>query len=141
MCGATTGRVEFCGRVIKQCLDQIGQRPRFLAHRRFWRGAFHERFVVIKLRPGPCVDAEVMRPNRIFVSFELGEHLNEALSSRAVIEQAKGILMAGTQGLTADAAFDMLRRASQRENVKLREIAMRIVEGRTLPQSGEGNSG
>lgn len=57
---------------------------------------------------------------------EENEHLQEAMRSRATIEQAKGILMAQS-GLTADQAFDMLRRASQRENVKLRDIATRIV--------------
>jgi putative methionine-R-sulfoxide reductase with GAF domain len=65
-----------------------------------------------------------------WTTFEMGQHLNEAMASRAVIEQAKGMLMATTPGLSADGAFDLLRRASQRENVKLREIARRIVEGR-----------
>jgi hypothetical protein len=74
-----------------------------------------------------------------WTAFELSQHLNEAMKSRAVIEQAKGILMAGAPGITADGAFDMLRRASQRENVKLREIAARIVEGRT-GVGGEGGA-
>jgi len=45
-----------------------------------------------------------------------------------VIEQAKGILMARA----ADDAFDIFRQASQRENLKLRDIAQRIVERRPL---------
>ncbi|MDQ1374883.1 MAG: hypothetical protein QOJ09_2221, partial [Actinomycetota bacterium] len=44
------------------------------------------------------------------------------------IEQAKGILMA-REGCDEDRAFDMLRRASQRTNRKLREIAHQVVEG------------
>ena len=52
--------------------------------------------------------------------------LHAALRSRAVIEQAKGILM-GAQRCTADEAFQVMVRASQRENVKLRDIAARIV--------------
>jgi GAF domain-containing protein len=56
----------------------------------------------------------------------LSERLGEAMSSRAVIEQAKGILMAA-QRCSQDEAFDLLVRASQRENVKLRDIAARIV--------------
>ena len=44
-----------------------------------------------------------------------------------MIDQAKGIIMAA-KGCTADEAFDVLRRASQRENTKLRLIAARIVE-------------
>jgi GAF domain-containing protein len=66
-------------------------------------------------------------------AFELSEGLSEAMRSRAVIEQAKGILMAASPELDADGAFDLLRRASQRENVKLRDIAQRIVERRRAP--------
>ena len=62
----------------------------------------------------------------------LGEQLNEAMKSRAEIEQAKGILMAQSPGIDADDAFYLLRRASQRENVKLRDVAKRIVERRSL---------
>jgi len=56
----------------------------------------------------------------------LARQLESAMESRAVIEQAKGVLMA-QRDCSADEAFDMLRRASQRENVKLRDVAMRIV--------------
>ncbi len=61
---------------------------------------------------------------------QLSEQLSEAMRSRAVIEQAKGILMARSPELTAEDAFGLLRQASQRENVKLREIAQRIVDRR-----------
>jgi PAS domain S-box-containing protein len=57
---------------------------------------------------------------------QLATHLAAALESRGVIEQAKGILMA-TQGCGPDEAFDILRRASQRQNRKLRLIAENIV--------------
>jgi GAF domain-containing protein len=57
---------------------------------------------------------------------ELSVGLGEAMKHRAVIEQAKGILM-GAQGIDEDAAFDMLTHASQRENAKLRDVAQRIV--------------
>jgi transcriptional regulator with GAF, ATPase, and Fis domain len=75
-----------------------------------------------------------------WTAFDLGQRLNEAMASRAIIEQAKGMLMAGTRGLDADGAFDMLRRASQRENVKLREIAARIVQGLSVGTE-EGDHG
>jgi GAF domain-containing protein len=68
-------------------------------------------------------NAELYRASR-----SLAEQLQEALDSRAVIEQAKGVLMA-EQGCSPDEAFDLLRHASQRENVKVREIAQRIVSG------------
>jgi hypothetical protein len=54
------------------------------------------------------------------------EHLRIAMRSRAVIEQAKGIVM-GQYGLTADAAWNYLVRESQSRNVKLRQLAENIV--------------
>lgn len=59
----------------------------------------------------------------------LNEHLTEAMRSRATIEQAKGVLMAQSN-VGPDEAFDMLRRASQRENRKLRDVAQDIVDRR-----------
>jgi GAF domain-containing protein len=56
----------------------------------------------------------------------LAEHLQQAMDSRAVIEQAKGIIMA-TAGCSADDAFKILREQSQAENVKLRTVAAELV--------------
>ena len=53
--------------------------------------------------------------------------LNARLESQPVIEQAKGILMAQT-GCSAEEAFGMLRRASQRTNRPLRELAREVVD-------------
>lgn len=64
---------------------------------------------------------------------ELSHHLGKALESRGVIEQAKGVVMAW-QGCDADAAFDILRRVSQRENRKLRLVAEDIVTKATAPR-------
>ena len=63
---------------------------------------------------------------------DLGEQLSEAMRSRAVIEQAKGMLMAQSPEMTSEDAFLILKRASQRENLKLREIAERIVARRPI---------
>ncbi|HEX8003035.1 MAG TPA: GAF and ANTAR domain-containing protein [Mycobacteriales bacterium] len=56
----------------------------------------------------------------------LARQLEQALESRAIIEQAKGVLMA-QRDCSTEEAFEMLKRASQRENVKLRDVAQRIV--------------
>ena len=48
------------------------------------------------------------------------------LDSMPVVEQAKGILMAQNR-CGPDEAFDLLRRASQRSNVPLRDLAAQIV--------------
>ena len=49
------------------------------------------------------------------------------LETMPVIEQAKGILIA-QNGCTPEEAFDMLRRASQRSNVRVSELASGIVD-------------
>jgi GAF domain-containing protein len=54
-------------------------------------------------------------------------HMRVAMDSRAVIEQAKGVLMA-QRHVDAEQAFEILREASQRYNRKLRDIAFGIVE-------------
>ena len=54
--------------------------------------------------------------------------MHEALASRAVIEQAKGILM-HVHGVSEDEAFALLRRASSHSNRKLRDVARAIVDG------------
>ncbi|MER5885932.1 GAF and ANTAR domain-containing protein [Streptomyces sp. NPDC001941] len=55
------------------------------------------------------------------------EQLTEAMHTRDIIGQATGILMARLD-MDAAQAFDRLVRASQKENVKLRDIAVRIVQ-------------
>ena len=57
----------------------------------------------------------------------LGDDLKRALGSRAVIEQAKGIIM-GERHCTAEEAFEHLARVSSVEERKLRDVAREIVE-------------
>lgn len=52
--------------------------------------------------------------------------LRQALSTRGLIGMAKGILMSSSN-VDEDEAFRMLVRASQRENVRLRDICARLV--------------
>jgi AmiR/NasT family two-component response regulator len=55
-------------------------------------------------------------------------NLEIALVHRDVIGQAKGVIMA-VQGATSDEAFALLVSASQREGVRVFEVASRIVDG------------
>ena len=57
---------------------------------------------------------------------QVAEQLQQAMQSRAVIEQAKGILM-GDRRCTAQQAFDILVRLSQDTNRKLRDVAETLV--------------
>jgi transcriptional regulator with GAF, ATPase, and Fis domain len=54
-------------------------------------------------------------------------HLTAALESRGLIGQAMGILMAQSD-ITSDEAFEQLKAASQRMNIKLRDLARTIAE-------------
>ncbi len=62
------------------------------------------------------------------------QHLQEALQSRDLIGQAKGILMA-RQAIGADDAFDILRRASQRSGRKLRDVAAELIARIDRPEN------
>jgi GAF domain-containing protein len=62
-----------------------------------------------------------------WAAFEMTRNLTRAMESRAVIEQAKGVLIA-RHGVGDDDSFDMLRSRSQTENRKLRDIAAELVE-------------
>lgn len=57
---------------------------------------------------------------------DVADSIQRALHTRAPIEQAKGMLMA-LHGIDGDRAFDMLRRESQDNNVKLGTIAADFV--------------
>jgi GAF domain-containing protein len=57
----------------------------------------------------------------------LADQLQTALDGRALIERAKGVLMA-TQRCSEDEAFGLLRRASQQRNVKLTVVAEQILD-------------
>jgi len=59
---------------------------------------------------------------------QITEAVAAITEQRAVIEQAKGMLMF-IYGIDADAAFGLLRRQSQNHNIKLRLIAEQIAKG------------
>ena len=59
------------------------------------------------------------------------QNLQGAFGRRAVIEQAKGILMA-RNGIDGDAAFVLLRRRSQENGRKVADIAAAVVESHLL---------
>jgi GAF domain-containing protein len=64
---------------------------------------------------------------------DLVENLELTVASRAVIEQAKGILME-RYGLTADQAFQALARVAVHTDTKVRDIADDLVRTGSFPQ-------
>jgi GAF domain-containing protein len=67
------------------------------------------------------------------------DDLHAALTTRETIGQAEGILME-RERITADGAFDILRRASQHLKLKLREVAQKLVDTGEAPDTGSTSS-
>lgn len=68
----------------------------------------------------------ILQQRSLHRSHVLSEQLQNALTSRVTIEQAKGVLAERGQ-LTMDAAFDALRRYARDHNLKLTEVANDVV--------------
>lgn len=64
-------------------------------------------------------------------------NLHAALATREVIGQAQGILME-RERIGPSEAFDILRRASQHLNIKLRDVARNLIETGERPDTGSG---
>ncbi|MEU4222005.1 GAF and ANTAR domain-containing protein [Actinoplanes sp. NPDC026623] len=62
----------------------------------------------------------------------LAVHMQKAMENRAIIEQAKGIIM-GDRRCTAEEAFAILSRLSQDTNRKLRDVANALVTRASEP--------
>jgi AmiR/NasT family two-component response regulator len=67
-----------------------------------------------------------LRDERIHTLIDEIDGLRVAMESRAVIEQAKGVLMS-TLGCTADAAFAVLVQQSQQQNRRVADIAAELA--------------
>ena len=74
------------------------------------------------------VDAAAVSEKIESRSARLADQMRQAMESRAVIEQAKGMLI-GAHGCTPDQAFQMLSESSQRANRKLHDLATAMVQG------------
>lgn len=73
--------------------------------------------------------AYLIRDAELAETKEMAQQLQGALDSRVIIEQAKGVL-ANEHGISADQAFEGLRRYSQEENIKLHDVSLAVVERR-----------
>lgn len=79
--------------------------------------------------------AYLVRASELAESRRLTAQLQQALDSRVVVEQAKGIL-AGELGITVDEAFHNLRRHSRENNLKLADLCHAVVNlGLRIPDS------
>lgn len=98
------------------------------------RNAFdHTELVVVRMaaqRAGDAISAAVDLAGARAVAGQM----EQAMASRAVIEQAKGVIMA-RHGVDEMVAFELLRRQSQEQNLKLRVLASRLVSEVRSPRS------
>ncbi|WP_161624880.1 GAF and ANTAR domain-containing protein [Streptomyces spectabilis] len=78
------------------------------------------------------VASALLREDELRRSHTLAGQLQHALSSRLVIEQAKGIL-AARRALTMDESFVLLRGYARSHQRKLSGVAQDVVEGRLEP--------
>lgn len=69
----------------------------------------------------------VSNASAYYEALGLGKELEEALQSRDVIGQAKGIIME-RERVTAERAFDMLRSVSRAKDIKLLQVAELVVD-------------
>jgi hypothetical protein len=89
----------------------------------------------IALPPGTPEETEVAVRRLVELTAVLARRcaqLQEALDSRVVIEQAKGVL-AERFSLEPDRAFEVLRRSARSNRVPLRDLAARVVSSERTP--------
>ena len=60
-------------------------------------------------------------------SRRVADQLRDAADSRAIVDQAKGILMHAL-GCSADEALERMREVSQRSNIRATEVARRVID-------------
>jgi len=93
---------------------------------------------LVRVAAQRCADA-VLAVTSLDDMRRLAGQLEQAMASRAVIEQAKGVIMA-MRGISEDEAFEVLRRSSQDRNVKVRVLAQQVVRD-VVEQRATANGG
>jgi GAF domain-containing protein len=90
------------------------------------RHAFdHTDLVLVRMAAARAADA-LAAAVQVAGAREVAAQMEQAMASRAVIEQAKGVLM-GRHSISETVAFELLRRQSQEQNLKLRVLAAQLV--------------
>ena len=118
--------------------DQVVGALNVYAHAKHAFGAHAVRMGELFARPAAVA---VHNAQVLAASQRLTAQLGEALTSRAVIDQARGIVMSRTGANSAE-AFDRLRAMSQAQHVKLAEVCRVLVDeavrGARARQGGRG---
>jgi GAF domain-containing protein len=91
------------------------------------RDAFDERAVRVAEMYARPAAVSAVNAQMLHSATVLAEQLDRALTSRATIDQAIGVVMSRS-GASVDEAFDYLRGVSRTDNVKVSTVARRIVD-------------
>jgi hypothetical protein len=70
-------------------------------------------------------------------SRRVARQLRDAAEARAIVDQAKGILMHAL-GCSADEALERMREVSQRSNLRATEVARRVIDAHSRPAGRDG---
>ena len=104
------------------------------------KGAFDERAERVgELFAVPAAIA-VQNAQMLAQTQRLTANLQRAMVNRSVIDQAIGIVISRT-GMTADEAFDRIRKLSQKEHIKVSAVAASIVDAAARRARGRASAG
>jgi GAF domain-containing protein len=138
----------FGGHVARMGVHSVLALPLMIADRvigainayAYQRDAFAQHAVQLGAQFAGPAAVSVYNAQLLASAQERTDRLQRALSSRAVIDQAIGIIRSRSGG-SAEEAFERLARMSQSDNIKLNVVAERLVEeavrrARTRQSSG-----
>lgn len=125
----------FGGRVARMGVHSVLALPLMVGERAigainsyaFARDAFTDHAVEIGSQFASAAAVSLYNAQLLATARARTEHLQRALESRAVIDQAIGIIRSRS-GASTEVAFDRLSRMSQNANTKLFVVAQRLVE-------------
>jgi GAF domain-containing protein len=89
---------------------------------------------------GDVATIAILQHRAMIEAQALNEQLQHALDARVVIEQAKGVLAERT-GDSMEQAFDRLRSYARRRNLRLADVAQRLIDGELATQVFEARPG
>jgi AmiR/NasT family two-component response regulator len=92
------------------------------------RGDMHEEDVVLGQALADVATIAILQHRAVLERQLVNSQLSEALHSRIVIEQAKGVLAERT-GLNMEASFSIMRAHARSHNLKLVDVAGGIIDG------------
>jgi len=108
---------------MRQGGEQVGALGLFAQRPRAWSGQDLSMAALLAgIAAGHLLTAETLRRQQ-----RLAEQLQHALSSRIVVEQAKGVV-AGARRITPEAAYELIRGHARQRRIGVHEVARAIVE-------------